>query len=126
MIEFTEKGKKIDLFPYIQGRDQAGIRLMDGEDLKSFESDITNLNNIISDSDDVRRCFSERVSKIPWYGIAFEPWGKGFRILRRKGLLPSLVSKSKWLALADYMICETHSDCVREYFRSVIQKFSKQ
>jgi len=27
---------------------------------------------------------------------------------------------------ADYMICETHSDCVREYFRSVIQKFSKQ
>lgn len=110
-----------ELIPYIQGYDTPGVTLISGIEKDNILSHIEELSKIISNPPQLTKAFNRYVdSHSEWYRIAFEPWGKGFRSLRKRGWLPSLVSKTKWLSLADYMMCEAHMDVIRRVLENKV------
>ncbi len=128
VLNFHDDGTiSIRLIPYTQSFENPGTILMEGKDCDNFFRRIIEINRIIENPE---RLFVEYNKYIDthsdWYRIIFEPWGKGFRSLRRKGWLPSLVSKQKWLSLADYMICETHHECIKRYFYKLIEQYEDE
>ena len=124
-LDFHDEGSiSVRVIPYIQSFENPGTILMTGKDSDNFFKRISNLNLVIENPEGLMVEYNKYLdNNSDWYRIIFEPWGKGFRSLRRKGWLPSLVSKQKWLALADYMICETHHDCIKRYFYNLIDKY---
>lgn len=126
-LNFEADAVDYELIPYVQGRIEPGIRIMQKKALCDFKNQISVLSDIIKSPCKIENEFSNYAKQhSTWYRIAFEPWGKGFRVLRSRGWLPSLVSKTKWLSLADYMICETHSDVIREYFKDLVTKYNSK
>ena len=127
-LSFNDDGNIVfDAFPYIQGYDNPGTILMQGQDKLEFEKQFEIISEDIKGTVQAEVKYNNWVdTHSDWYRIIFEPWGRGLRILRRKGWLPSLVSKKKWLSLADYMICETHNDCIKRYFYTLIDKYNNE
>lgn len=125
-LSFTDdRGVILDAIPYVQSHKTPATIIMMSSERQQFLGRIQEINKIIQDSVLLEKEYNKWIdSHSDWYRIIFEPWGKGLRILRRKGLLPSLVSKKKLLSLADYMICETHHDCVKRYFYRLIEKYN--
>lgn len=122
-FDLPTKSPKLSIIPYVQGSDEAGTLLLTGNEKTEILSDIEKLSKIISEPHDLERSYNKYVDEHSvWYKIAFEPWGKGLRNIRRKGWLPSLVSKEKWLALADYTMCETHLDVIHRLFENIVSQ----
>lgn len=116
----------LSTIPYIQSDATPGTILMDGEKKCMFEKRIQEINAIISKRDELEAVYQELLTNLfKQYESAFEPWGKGFRGLWKRGLLPSFISPKKWLGIADYVMCESHYDVVKTMLMNKIKEYNK-
>lgn len=116
----------LSVFPYTQSDVLPGTLLMDAEKRLVFDKRIKEINSTISNRDKLEAVYQELLnSKRIQYESAFEPWGRGFRGLWKRGLLPSIISKKKWLGIADYIMCESHYDIVKEMLNKKIKDYNK-
>lgn len=99
-----------ELIPYEQCKNRPAVVLR--KDRSAFEKEVRLLNEIIADKkrlkDETEKYYSRNLKS---YQLIFEPYrgrllGKSFLI----GLLPSLMSKSKWISLLNMILCESHRD----------------
>lgn len=124
-LSFDDSLIEIEALPYIQAFKEPGTIMLDGNELSEFERRLQLLNDCIKDPSMAEAMYNKWVdSNSDWHRIIFEPWGKGWRILRKKGWLPSLVSKQKWLSLADYIMCESHHDRIKRIFDLMIDRYN--
>lgn len=105
-----------NIHPYHQSVVPATVKLLDESDRKAFEDAINKLNVIIADDVELSRCFKEHSDNIKNGLIPiFLPYNNRYlNALCKRGVLPSFISKSKKLRIANYLNCESHLDCLRE------------
>lgn len=105
-----------ELLPYVQGRENPGISYLSSSEQKEFHQKIDHLNQIIADDTALQNNFAQFCNKnyISSLGL-FEPFGgRYFNWLRKRGLLPSFLSKRKRMLALNMVRCEAHRDCLLE------------
>ena len=109
-LEFDNTNIKHTLYPYVQYKEEATVEIIDN--ITSFDENISNLNAIISDPialcETAETYYNSTVKEIK---TLYQPYDN--RILNklyRMHLLPSVVSKKKWLFILNYINCEAHRD----------------
>lgn len=113
-VKFTlDNGvNEFDLYPYIQGDKEPGVRLMNESELAIFNKDIKLLNELISDSSDLESEFHKLIQsrKINYLSFLNPYTNKYLLALYCKGLLPSFISHKKKKQLLSIVRCESHRD----------------
>ena len=109
-LEFDNTNIKHTLYPYVQYKEEATVEIINNT--TSFDENISKLNAIISDPIALRKTteiyYNSTVKVIK---TLYQPYDN--RILNklyRMHLLPSVVSKKKWLFILNYINCEAHRD----------------
>lgn len=108
MLDINETDFTFDLIPYVQARQEAGVRIVN--DRKEFDSEIQNFNIIIADDNKLKEEHYKWMDKTnKGYLLALEPYrGRILSSLYFRGLLPRLINKKKALRLINYLQCEAH------------------
>lgn len=121
MLNIDKENIWIESIPYIQGNEQAGIKVLD--ERTEFDSKIEALNAIIEDDIKLKKEHEKWMKKTSsGYRLALEPYqGKFLSILYHRNLLPSFLTKRKSLRIFGYIGCESHLDrlrfCVKDSLR---------
>lgn len=109
-LEFDSTNIQHTLYPYVQYKEKATVVTIN--DTTSFEEKISKLNAIISDPIALRKTTETYYnSTVKVIKTLYQPYDN--RILNklyRMHLLPSVVSKKKWLFILNYINCEAHRD----------------
>lgn len=120
IILFFSKSKiDFKLYPYIQGDENPGIKLI--KDTIEFNKTINRLNSIITDHDKLINSFDELVSSLQKdLVIIFEPYlNKYLKALRKRNLIPSLLSQKKILMFRNLIECEARRDLIIASFKKI-------
>lgn len=109
-LEFDSTNIQHTLYPYVQYKEKATVVTIN--DTTSFDENISKLNAIISDPIALRKSTESYYDSTAYaFKTLYQPYGN--RILNklyRMHLLPSVVSKKKWLSILNYINCEAHRD----------------
>lgn len=109
-IDFDDDAIRYSSHPYIQYKDEASVSIIN--DRSAFDKSIYRLNETIEDSRKLRNAAEKYYSEAAgFFAAMYQPYGN--RILNklfRMHLLPSLVSKKKFLQILNYINCEAHKD----------------
>ena len=112
MLDITDDNIALDLIPYIQARQDAGVKIVN--DRTEFDLEIKRFNTIINDDKllkEEHHKWMDGTSK--GYLLAIEPYrGRIFSRLYARNLLPKFINKKKALVLINYLQCEAHLDRV--------------
>ena len=110
VISFEQNQIGYELIPYTQCNEIPSVKLM--KHRSDFDKSIEKLNGIIQDTKELRRQVDEYY-RSPSSGmlIMHQPYENRIpNKLYRMRLLPSLVSKKRFLSLLNYIDCESHHD----------------
>ena len=119
-LDFEGGGQKaFHLYPYIQCGEDASVRLIDGNEQKSFMTKLSELNDIIANESQLASEYSVWLKdNCTFLPMLFEPWqGKLMSALYRRGILPTTFGEGRRLKLTNYIWCESHLDKLRSVFR---------
>lgn len=115
-IRFIAENKNLNykIIPVEQSNDNPGVRILKQERISDFLNSIEDLNKVISDDKflaDEFKSFSLKSSIS--YNAFLEPYShKLLYFLRKKGYIPSLLSKRKRLLYLNLIRCESHRDII--------------
>lgn len=121
MLNIDKENVWIESIPYIQGNEQAGVKVLD--ERKEFDSKIEALNAIIEDDIKLKKEHEKWMKKTSsGYRLTLEPYqGKFLSSLYHRNLLPSFLTKRRCLRILGYIDCESHLDrlrfCVKDSLR---------
>lgn len=115
---YLDETIEYDIFPYIQCSKDAKIVMLRNNN--AFSSQLEDLNSIICDN---IRLLSETdkyyASCTISHGNIFEPiYNKLYFAMKRRGLLPSFISKKRRLRFQNFIDCESHRDKVLWFLRN--------
>lgn len=120
-FEFDNNSIKHTLYPYIQYKAEVTVEII--KDTTSFDENISKLNAIISDPIALRETTDTYYnSAVKVIKTLYQPYDN--RILNklyRMHLLPSVVSKKKWLFILNYINCESHRDKQISALKTIIK-----
>lgn len=110
ILSFDQQKIGYELIPYTQCNEMPSVELV--KDRTKFEKNIERLNAIIHDTKELKKRVDEYYSSTaPSMLLMHQPYeNRILNKLYRMHLLPSLVSKSKYLRLLNYIYCESHHD----------------
>ncbi len=108
-LDFTNDSIGYKIHPYEQCSDEAKVKMLDEN---SFDERLSELNGIIQDNDKLNNCTIEYyTSNLKSIQSVYEPFGgRALNLLRRKGWMPSLLTKKKKLIMENCIMCEAHRD----------------
>lgn len=123
MLSFDKKAITYQMIPYIQYNDIASVELLSDRTL--FDNRIEELNGIIQNQKELKKEVDEYYrSTASGMLLLHQPYeNRILNKLYRMHLLPSLVSRKKYLMLLNYIYCEAHHD--KQVF-ALKQLFDKQ
>lgn len=111
MVELDMSNNHVDftIHPYYQCNDNPLIELLSKD---SFDEHISQLNNIITHPEKLRQELKKYYSgNCSDYANIFEPIDNRYYYgAKRRGWLPSLISKDRIIAATNYICCESHRD----------------
>lgn len=110
ILSFDKHKIAYEMIPYIQCNEKPSVELL--KDRTSFDKSIENLNAIIKDSRELKKEV-DKYYRTTASGMLLMHQPYENRILNklyRMHLLPSLVSRKKYLMLLNYIKCEAHLD----------------
>ena len=105
---------EFQLYPYTQCLSKVGVELMNETAKAEFNSNLSRLNMIIADEDELQKSFDEYCKRVErMYRAFLEPFsGRILRFLQRRHLLPGLLSLRKQRLYLNLMRCEAHRDVI--------------
>ncbi len=121
MLNIDKENVWIESIPYIQGNEQAGVKVLD--ERTEFDSKIEALSAIIEDDIKLKSEHEKWMKKTSsGYKLTLEPYqGYFLSSLYHRNLLPSFLTKRKSLRILGYIDCESHLDrlrfCVKDSLR---------
>lgn len=103
------QGEAFRIYSYVQCRNEPCIKIIESE---VYDKRLKDLNGVISDPEQLRKRQEEYYRHdAARYKEMFEPLDLLlFRALRKRGWLPSLVSKKRKVLAMDFIQCESHRD----------------
>lgn len=109
-LSFEHQKIGYELVPYTQCDDKPSVELV--KDRTEFDKSVEKLNSIISDTNELKKRVDEYYrSTVAEMLLIHQPYeNRILNKLYRMHLLPSLVSKKKYLRLFNYIYCESHHD----------------
>lgn len=112
MVILDTANGAFEMIPYIQSLESPCVKLMDGEDTRSFYQKIDKLNKIIADDKDLEENINNYYDKSSAYELSvLEPYkGKILGSLFYRGFLPRLLRGDKLLQILNHTTCESHLD----------------
>ena len=110
MLSFDKQAITYQMIPYIQYNDIASVELLSDRTL--FDNRIEELNGIIQNQKELKKEVDEYYrSTASGMLLLHQPYeNRILNKLYRMHLLPSLVSRKKYLMLLNYINCEAHHD----------------
>ena len=110
MLSFDKQAITYQMIPYIQYNDIASVELL--SDRTFFDNRIEELNGIIQNQKELKKEVDEYYrSTASGMLLLHQPYeNRILNKLYRMHLLPSLVSRKKYLMLLNYIYCEAHHD----------------
>lgn len=122
VLDFHEEKVNYTLYPYMQCKENVAVSLL--HDRTEFDKSIAVLNGIIADPLKLREANDEYYSTIVKNFMAmYQPYeNRILNKLYRMHLLPSLVSKRRFLQIFNYINCEAHRDKQLFAFKKIIEK----
>lgn len=108
-IEFSTHNPIFEIHPYKQCSNEPRVEMLSQT---AYNEDIKKLNAIIANPKELQaRVDAYYTSCEAQYSSIFEPLRNHFYLAaKRRGWLPSLISKSRKLIALNYIICEAHRD----------------
>ena len=118
-LKFVENEISYKLYPYVQGKNVAGVKMMNRDDEKRFQNQLSVFNNIIKDKNLLSKSFEDFViSRKKGMLLNFYPlFNRYARVLYNRGLLPTCFGKKKTLAIRNMVECESHRDVLLNVLR---------
>lgn len=118
-LRFVENEISYKLYPYVQGKDVAGVKMMNRDDEKRFQNQLSVFNNIIKDKNLLSKSFEDFViSRKKGMLLNFYPlFNRYARALYNRGLLPTCFGKKKTLAIRNMVECESHRDVLLDVLK---------
>ena len=109
-LEFNSTNIQHTLYPYVQYKEKATVEIIN--DTTNFDEQISKLNAIISDPIALRNSTESYYNSTAYaFKTLYQPYDNHIlNKLYRMHLLPSVVSKKKWLSILNYINCEAHRD----------------
>ena len=109
MLSFEEVKVGYEIFPYQQCLEKPSIEFLEKA---AFDERLDELNEIIQDdtrlAEETRKYYASAENKM---SEVFEPCdGKFYLAGKRRGWLPSLISKKRKLLAENLICCESHRD----------------
>ena len=109
-VLFDNDKISFDLIPYLQCNDKPNVEILENKAL--FYSEIVRLNKIIADDkllvENYLNFVNEQKTEML---LSFEPYDNRYlKGLRRRGLIPSFISRKKKNLLLNIIRCEAHRD----------------
>jgi poly-gamma-glutamate synthesis protein (capsule biosynthesis protein) len=103
-----------EVIPYNQCSKDPVVRQLSNREEKIFEKRINHINNIIKDPERLENKFEKFLERqLKGLSTLFEPYENRYlKGLKVRGLIPSIVSKKKYLRLYNYLLCQSHRDLV--------------
>ncbi len=100
------------IIPLKQGNEIPGVFHLNDKEKKIFEDELERLNVIIQDDKLLEEAFQKYCRAInPMYDAFIEPYfGKYYTALRKRKLLPNIMTRKKRLLLLNIIRCESHRD----------------
>ena len=114
---FDDENITFDIIPYEQCNFNLEIVLLTKEKEEVFNKKITDLNEIIVDSDRLEAEFVRMAQKKEtMFSLLFEPYNNRLmKKLYRLGFLPSFFTKSKRMQMLNIIRCESHYNVLLKY-----------
>lgn len=113
-LNISKEDIHFSLIPYNQFSTNPIVYQLKDEELKAFKEKLEDLNAVINDRERLvveYKKFCER--RIKNLTSLFEPYeNKYLRALRVRNILPSYISRRKYLRLYNYLMCQSHRDLV--------------
>ena len=108
-IDFSTAIPSFEIIPYHQCADNPSVEILP---VGTFDNKLTELNDIITNPKKLQIAEQKYYSKSSKsYGNIFEPMRNRFYLgAKRRGWLPSFISKERKLTSEDYIMCEAHRD----------------
>ena len=116
-IDFDGNAPTFDIHPYKQCGDNPVVNMLPQN---AYNKRLAELHDIIVTPDKlkevVNRYYDDCCSH---YGDIFEPITNRFYLgAKRRGFVPSLINKKKFLIAYDFVLCESHKDKLRYWFEN--------
>lgn len=120
-VNFDESDISIEIFPYKQCVDGVNFKLLPKN---AFDEEFKSLNNIITNEDILEQEINKYYGKILNYELSLlEPYtNKYLCTLKKRGLLPSFITRQFMLRLQNHIECEAHLDKLRFAIKQSIVK----
>lgn len=111
-IDFSNEVPSFVLHPFCQCATNASVKLLPDD---VFFTKLTELNKVISNSDALRIAIEKYYDDCSdQYTSMFEPIRNRYYLgAKRRGWLPSFISRDRKLLLANFLVCESHYDKVK-------------
>lgn len=122
IVDFCDNKVSLEVVPYTQCNERPGVFLIDNR--SSFDRRLSNINIVISDQSKLKNeLISYYRSCNNSLALSYEPYSNRYLMkLRSLELIPSFISKNKWLTLLNLTECEAHRDKVLYMMRRRIKK----
>lgn len=119
LVNFKEKCVNLELYPYIQCYKDINIELLKNK--TSFENNLLKINTIISNRELLERENDEYyTTQDKQMKLLFEPYESRYlRACYLKGILPSFLTKKKYVRLKNFLNCESHFDKVLHFVNKI-------
>lgn len=113
------------IIPYVQCNENAEVRMLTEKEKEQFDCRILELNKIIMDDIELDQAFV-KFSSQKYKGLLslLQPYNNKYtRALFHRRLLPSFLSKNRFLAIYDMMLCESHYDIFKQALKNKYKSF---
>lgn len=120
-LEINNERLSYRLVPYVQNKEEAGVRRMNYSETESFESAIGKLNRIIENDQQLEEKFDDFCNQKKYlYRNYLEPFNNRFlRGLKKLGVLPYFFTKRKRRLYLNLVRCESHKDILLKVLKSL-------
>lgn len=120
-LSFEKSQIQHTLYPYIQCREKTVVSLI--QDTTAFEKRLQELNSIITDNQKLKQAVEDYyATSVQFFKTLYQPYeNRILNKLYRMHLLPSLVSKKKFLLIFNYLSCEAHRDKQLDAFKNILK-----
>ena len=114
MLTFEKDNVGYEIIPFKQCLDKPAVEILEKG---AFDEKLAELNAIIKDDKrlavETEKCYASAADKM---SEVFEPCnGRYYLAARRRGWLPSLISKKRKLLAENLICCESHRDKMLYY-----------
>ena len=114
-INLEADGISFELTPYRQCADVPCVEVLPQS---SYQNRLEELNSTITDSDKLESALNAYLGLCcSGYSVIFEPLNSRYYLgAKRRGWLPSLISKSRKLLAQNFVLCESHREKLQYWF----------